>query len=300
MEVKLKLQRERGAVETKRGLAFTKLWCEAFDGVFSDAIHIEAGDQSCRLRRKDGGYWRDVLDIYYYEGWRSRSNKEHSIDELKVSHSSGGGTTDEEFERMIIIGKVGYIMKNRKEELTKKILEIKATFAGEIKELTSAIYDLEKAEQQRREDAEAIKLARRLSKLEKEGLYYAPEVTCDERRWDKGYEYNTSHTPSLQVRFNDDINRLAYLKITKVSASGKTCNIEYKNWNYDYVKTEEEESYYLPIGPSPLRTYDRVQMSNITAFIKGSGENTFDGEFDKNGNPIVIIPPMKLVEEETV
>ena len=310
MEILKELKRKRYELENQEVLQIQKVWAEYFDGELPDDCSLNAGRESLEIIGPDRKSW-GVCTIYYYTRWiRESEDKDRveRIEKLKASHSSGGGDTIDEFERMRLIGIVGTVLADHGDDIHARLNEIVSDYAELVKPIDRAIWDLEKAERERVEKKQNQEWTAFRNKVEMDGVAWAPDVSIDfEERWSGSINWRKKDLPSLNVRFNDEVHKIAWFRISKISESGKTCSVQLKQWRFKHQQVpgrdrwSEEEGTTSFWGPDyvddAVLKFDRVKIEYVWNMLH-QWKDKVTNNIDEDGNPFYLFPAQEEIDAE--
>lgn len=157
---------------------------------------------------------KQLFTIYFYERYREDVR-------LELSYYSTSTQSDFELDRLISIGKVAQIIKSNSERILRDIADIKKSDKGRESELYAIQDTYEKRLSEIRNAEYADKKVQAELQLRAEGVQFEPAV-------------------HFQLKRNYD-PRIKSIKILSVSASGKTCTVEYVTTGGSVGKEERVE-----------------------------------------------------------
>ena len=246
-----KLKTKRSKVEESKTDALSRMYLKYFGECLVDDDTIEVSDTYCYFKRfdPDYNYHKEMMSISV----RPKSWLDDEADSIETSFYTTNANDDFELNRMILIGKVGQVVLDFKDDIIAGYNSVQDEFKDKLSELNKEIWRLESEIREHESEIETIEENALLDKIEKEGLEF--EVDKD----------NLYRLPQLDIRFDFNIRHIRKIKVLDKTKSGKSADIEvetvHKNWN---PGTKENELVYN------TRTYERVRMDKISSLINYS------------------------------
>ena len=208
---------------------YSRVWMDylADDFPFENTF-IRASNERVEIHRDvDDRNRRELMTVYFREDWETKE-----FTELNTSVYSSSEDSQWELERLTTVGAVANVLLNHYDDILAALNTIKAEWS---EKYTNAYSDLRKADDmiynwQNEKNKLYLNHARDL--LMSEGLTF------------------TDKLGSFELRYDRDVNNIKTIKVTDVSASGKTCTVEVEQyWSYgDHVEK---------------RTYEKVRVSKL-------------------------------------
>ena len=242
------LKTKRSEVEESKTDALSRMYLKYFGECLVDDDTIEVSDTYCYFKRfdPDYNYHKEMMTISV----RPKSWRNEEADKIETSFYSTSANNEFELKRMKLIGKVGEVILDFKDDIIAEYNSVKGEFKDGISNFNKEIWALEKKVREMKSEIETIENDALMEKVESDGI----EFKVDE---EKLYTL-----PDLDVRFNWTVKNIQKIKVTGKTKSGKSCDLELvtvrKNWNSE--KDEYETVYYT-------NTYERVRMDKISYLV---------------------------------
>ena len=253
----LKLKTKRKRVEESKTDALSRMYLKYFGECLVNDDTIEVSDTYCYFKRFDSdyNYHKEMLSISV----RPLSWRNEEADKIETSYYSTSTNNEFELKRMILIGKVGQVILDFKDDIIAEYNSTRASFKDEISNFNREIWALEKKVREMRSEIDTIENDNLMKEVEGDGI----EFKVDEE--------NLYRLPDLDIRFDWTVKNIKKIKITGKTKSGKSADIELvtvsKTWNSE--KDEYETVYHT-------RTYERVRMDKINYLISWNKEIIVD------------------------
>ncbi len=242
------LKTKKQKVEEARTDALSRMYLKYFGECLVNDDTIEVSDTYCYFKRFDSdyNYHKEMLSISV----RPLSWRNEEADKIETSYYSTSTNNEFELKRMILIGKVGQVILDFKDDIIAEYNSIRASFKVEISKFNKEIWALEKKVREMNSEIDTIENDALMKKVESGGI----EFEFDEEDLYK--------LPDLDVRFDWNVKNIKKIKVTSKTKSGKSGDLELvtvrKNWNSE--KDEYETVYYT-------NTYERVRMDKINYLV---------------------------------
>jgi len=308
MEVLQELKSKKYQLEAQKVLQIQKVWSEYFIDEMPDDVFLQVGEESMDFIGTDSRSW-GICNVYYYKRWRrSGDDRKELIDELKASHSSGGGNTADEFARMRLLGIIGTVLMDHYDDILARLNEIHDDYDNLIDPVNHAIWDLEKAERERQESIQEKEWMAFRNKVEMDGVAWAPDVSIEfEERWSGSIDWRKKDLPSLRVRFNDEVHNIAWFRISQISPSGKTCSVQLKQWRFKNQQVPGRDRWADEPGTTNFRgpdyvddavlKFDRVKIDYVWEMLH-AWKDKVTNNIDEDGNPYYLFPSEEEINAE--
>jgi len=242
------LKTKRSKVEESKTDALSRMYMQYFGDCLVNDDTIEVSDTYCYFKRFDSdyNYHKEMLSISV----RPKSWRNEEADKIETSFFSTSANNEFELKRMVLIGKVGEVILDFKDDIVAEYNSVKDEFKDEISNFNKEIWALEKKVREMHSEVSTIENDALMEKVETDGI----EFEVDEE--------NLYNLPDLDVRFDWNVRGISKIKVTGKTKSGKSCDLELvtvrKNWNSE--KDEYETVYYT-------NTYERVRMDKISHLV---------------------------------
>jgi len=242
------LKTKRSEVEESKTDALSRMYLKYFGECLVDDDTIEVSDTYCYFKRfdPDYNYHKEMMTISV----RPKSWRNEEADKIETSFYSTSANNEFELKRMKLIGKVGEVILDFKDDIIAEYNSTRASFKDEISNFNKEIWALEKKVREMNSEINIIENDALMKKVESDGIEF--KVDGD----------NLYSLPDLDVRFDWTVKNIKKIKVTGKTKSGKSCDLELvtvrKNWNSE--KDEYETVYYT-------NTYERVRMDKISHLV---------------------------------
>ena len=247
------LLEKRESVKSDKIDALSRIYMQYFGDCLVNDDTIKVSDTSVYFMRfnPDCNYHKEVLAIYI----RPKSWLDEEADSIETSFYTTNANDDFELNRMILIGKVGQVILDFKDDIIAGYNSVQDEFKDKLSELSKEIWKLEREMSDLKSEIETIEKNALLDKLEKDGLEFKVD------------ESNLWNLPDLDIRFDWNVKGIRKVKVLGKTKSGKSADIEigtvHKAWNSD---TQKYELVYKN------NTYERVRMDKISSLVSYSKE----------------------------
>jgi len=210
LEVQIKdVKRERAVVTLNKNLAVGEL-IESYFTPFKEATIRVSGETATFYGVDEDGREKEIFNLYFYSRYQMDP-------ELKLSYYSSSSQSIFELDRLILLGKMARIVKERGETIIKEILEVSKGYSNRLSELFGI------------ED----KYQKEISAYNRENLN-SKKVEIRKALLSKGITFSSSR--EIQLKFNQ-VPYMKELRIENISASGKTGRVVYlDNWGYSRIE----------------------------------------------------------------
>ena len=233
---------------------YSKLTHSYFEEVLEDGDEINVGSSSITFLRPQEGsnYKKDLLTLRIEsEYWR---DEEKNL--ISTSFHSTTDNSEYELRRMILIGKVGQILFDFKDDILAGWNEIRNRYKNELKELNTKRFSIEREISSIKHQIKDVERQVILTKVESEGIKFElPE----------GKSIN--ELPNMDVKFDRTVHNVKGIKIIKKTTSGKSADIELKIM--DNVWNPNTQSY---IEKEQIKVVEKVRMDNVERFLQYNSE----------------------------
>jgi hypothetical protein len=210
---------------------YSRVWMDYLADDFPfDNTHIRMHDGRVEIHRDvDDRNRRELMTVYFREDWETKE-----FTELNTSVYSSSENSQWELERLTTVGAVANVLLNHYDDILTALNTIKAEWSenyinaySDVGRAGSMIYNWQNEKNKMYLD-HAEKL------LMSEGLTFTDELG------------------SFELLYDQYVNSIKTIKVTNVSASGKTCTVEVEQyWSYrDQIEK---------------RTYEKVRVSKLNS-----------------------------------
>jgi len=227
---------------------------EYFEEVLEEGDTIVVSSDRVEFTRPQEGYNynKELLTLYF----NNRDWRDEEADSIQTSFYSTSENSEYELRRMILIGKVGQIVLDFKDDILGKFNQIKADTKEELSKARKVEWDIEKEIREVNNQIDKIKKENLFSKLENEGI----EFELPEGK-------SVHELPNIDVRFDWTVYNVKGIKIIKKTTSGKSADIELKVMNN--VWNMDSQSYN---GKEQIIVVEKVRMDNVERFLQYNSE----------------------------
>ena len=262
IEKKQKLKDEVGekeeALVTKREEAKHSLMMQYFGDCLEEGDELQVSGDYIYFKKPhpDYSYLKEVLTLEM----RTKSWRDEEADSIRTSFYSTNDYSDFELRRMVLLGKVGQVILDFKDDIIAGYNSIVNEFKGEISEVREHRYNIDKEISDHVKEIKTIKRTKLYNKVRTEGLVF-------------GYKENKLRDlPSLDVRFNHEVRYIRSIKIVGETKSGKSVDIEVETLrsNNDWDTGKET------IESNGLRTYQKVRWDKVQSLIVWNEEKVLE------------------------
>ena len=242
------LEEQRSKVESDKTDALSRMYMQYFGDCLVNDDTIEVSDTYVYFKRfsPDFNRHKEMISISV----RPSSWRDEEADKIETSFYCTSSCSDFELNRMIMIGNVGQVILDFKDDIIAGYNSVQESFKDKLSGLNKEIWRLEREMREHKSEIETIEENALLDKLEKDGLEFKVEKD------------NLYRLPDLDIRFDWNIRHIRKIKVLDKTKSGKSADIEvqtvHTSWNSD---TNEYELVYKN------NTYERVRMDNISRLI---------------------------------
>ena len=248
LESKLKETSERKwLLREEYELKIQNMLTEVFSSVLEeeDELSFSMNGYLTFKRPQEGySYKKEVLSLYF----REMNYQEPVVEEIQTSFYSTTENSEYELRRMILLGEVGKILLNSKEDILAKYNPILKEFSD--KSLSSSVWEIEIKIQEVKNYIHLEEMKSLEKKLEEEGIEF---------------EYNEDtykSLPTLDIRSDFSVNYVKSIKVLLKTTSGKSANVKIvavrvlRDFESGKTLFEEKEMFF-----------DKVRMSNIKRLL---------------------------------
>jgi hypothetical protein len=239
----------RQNLEEARVDIISRMIHEYFEDVLEKEDVIEVTSNRVTFKRPQEGYsyLKDLVELYFKtENWR-----DETANEIQTSFYSTNENSEFELRRMILIGKVGQIVLDFKDDILVRYNQIMLDKKEEITEAHKVVWGIEKNIKEVEDQIRQIEKENILSKVESEGI-----------RFELPEGKSVYELPNLGVKFNWTVNNVKEIKVLNKTASGKSADVELKVMHNVY--DTDIQSYKIK---EQTQLVEKVRMDNIESFL---------------------------------
>ena len=212
-----------------------------------DVLEVSGSYIYFKRPHPDYSYLKEVLTL----DMKSKSWRDDEVDSIRTSFYSTNENSDFELRRMVLLGKVGQVILDFKDDIIAGYNNVIDKFKSSMAKVSKERYNLSKEIDDHRREVTTIKRAKLYAKVRTEGLVFG---------YDKKY---LRDLPSLDVRFDYQVRYIRSIKIVGETKSGKSVDIEVETLReqYDY---DTGESTIVSNG---ISTYHKVRLDKVKSLI---------------------------------
>tara|TARA_B100001093_G_scaffold452593_1_gene460740 strand:- start:458 stop:1252 length:795 start_codon:yes stop_codon:yes gene_type:complete len=202
-----KLVEKRRKIELDKRVELTEAMEYFFPELLNDDTHLEVSDSYVYFKKKseDYNYPKEILTLSMRgAGWR-----DDNIEKIETGFYSTTDNSIFELERMVLIGGVGRILLDYSDDIIANWNCVVLKYKDLLSNARKKVWDKEK---------EISELDRQVTELKKAAL--------KDKMMSDGIEFTEGIT--LGARWNWDIRNVMGIKITRVTPSGKSYDLELK------------------------------------------------------------------------
>jgi hypothetical protein len=239
----------RQNLEEARVDIISRMIHEYFEEVLEEGDVIGVASDRVAFKRPQQGYSypKDLVELYFKsEDWRDKT-----ANEIQTSFYSTTDNSEFELRRMILIGKVGQIVLDFKDDILARYNQIISDTKEEISKVWKVFCDIESEIREIKNQIHQIEKENILSKVESEGIKFElPEGK------------SVYELPNIDVKFDWTINNVKEIKVLNKTASGKSADVELKVMHNVY--DTDIQSYKIK---EQTQLVEKVRMNNIESFL---------------------------------
>ena len=238
-------------LKSQKADQLSKVYHEYFDEVLEEGDTIKVSNDRVEFTRPQEGYNynKELLNLYF----KSKDYSSDEADEIQTSFYSTTGNDDFELKRMILIGKVGEILLDFKDDILGAFNQVQNQFKDALDNKAEEFYDLENQIRKLKNQIKEIKQQQLLDKLEDEGIKLDYELNEDTPLY---------RFPSIELKFDYLVAGVRSIKILSKTKSGKSATLQVERvrraWDY------ENKKYFW--NPEVIEERN-VRMQNILGFL---------------------------------
>lgn len=240
----------RRTIEKQKKEQLSKVYFQYFGDVLEEGDEIEGGDNSLKITRPKEGYnYNPELISLYFRGkdWR-----EDTVDEIETSFYTTSDNSEFELRRMILIGKVGQVLLDFKDNILEAYNHVKDQFKDALSKQMKEVFGFEKEIKELENQIRVIEKENLLEKVEKEGIEFElPE----------GKDLN--YLPNMDVKFDRTIYNIKGLQIVGKTKSGKSADLRLTTLRKAYKPDSD-----IPEIKEEIQIVEKVRMDKIEQFLQ--------------------------------
>ena len=257
-KLKDEVSEKEEALVTKKEEAKHSLMMQYYGDCLEEGDELQVSGDYVYFKKPhpDYSYLKEVLTLEM----RTKSWRDEEADSIRTSFYSTNDYSDFELRRMVLLGKVGQVILDFKDDIIAGYNNVIDKFKSSMAKVSKERYKLSKEIDEHHREVTAIKRAKLYKKVRAEGLVF-------------GYEEGSIRTlPSLDVRFDQQVRYIRSLKIVGETKSGKSVDIEVETLqsNYDWNTGKET------IESSGFRTFQKVRYDKVQSLIDWNEEKVLE------------------------
>ena len=204
---KKKLVEKRQKIELDKRVDLTEAMEYFFPELLNDDTHLEVSDSYIyfKKKREDYNYPKEVLSL----SLRGKSWRDDNIETIETGFYSTNENSFFELERMVLIGSVGKILLDYSDDIIANWNCVVLKYKDLLSNARKKVWDKEKEISELDSQVTELKKAALKDKLMSDGIEFTEGIT-------------------LGARWNWDIRNVRGIKITRVTPSGKSYDLELK------------------------------------------------------------------------
>jgi len=239
----------RQNLEEARVDIISRMIHEYFEDVLEKGDVIGVTSERVTFKRPQEGYSysKELAELYF----KSKDWREYEVAEIQTSFYSTTGNSEYELRRMILIGKVGQIVLDFKDDILANLNQIISDTQEGLSEARRVEYAIEKEIRGVKDQISQIEKENILAKVESEGI-----------RFELPEGKSVYELPNFGVKSNRTIVNVKEIKVKNKTASGKSADIEVKVMHNVY--DTGTQSYKIK---ELIQLVERVRMENIESFL---------------------------------
>ena len=204
---KNKLVEKRQKIELDKRVELTEAMEYFFPELLNDDTHLEVSDSYVyfKKKREDYTYPKEVLTL----SLRGKSWRDDDIEKIEAGFYSTTDNSIFELERMVLIGSVGRILLDYSDDIIANWNCVVLKYKDLLSNARKKVWDKEKEISELDNQVTELKKAALKAKMMSDGIEFTEGIT-------------------LGARWNWDIRNVMGIKITRVTPSGKSYDLELK------------------------------------------------------------------------
>ena len=238
-------------LKSQKADQLSRIYHQYFDEVLEEGDTIKVSRDRVEFTRPQEGYNhnKELLNLYFKQkNWR-----DDEADEIQTSFYSTTGNDDFGLKRMILIGKVGEILLNSKDDILGAYNQVQNQFKDALDNKAEEWYDLKNQIGKLKSQIKEIEKQQLLDKLEGDGIKLDYELNEDTPLY---------RFPSIDLKSDYQIYGVRSIKILNKTKSGKSATLQVERarraWDYENKKHFWE---------SEVIEEKNVRMQNILGFL---------------------------------
>lgn len=240
------LESEQDKLKSDRADDRNQLFQKYFSDVLEDGKYVlNVYGESFRVYTEDDSI--NLVGITFdRDGWSG------PYDRISTNFYTTRSSSMFEFTRMVLIGKVGAVLRDFHDDVLAEFNSIHEKYAPELDKLGEEMWKVKKEVEKLKLEISEIEKNIALDAFEKDGIEFS--IPDNEEYW---------RLPKMDIKWDTDINQVTKVRMLSKTASGKSCDLEVetigKDWSYG------DHGFKVAVR---TRVFNRVRMSNVESFIK--------------------------------
>ena len=238
-------------LESQKADQLSIIYHQYFDEVLEEGDTIKVSRDSLKFTRPQEGsnYTRELLTLYFKQkNWR-----DEEADRIQTSFYSTIDSSDFELMRMKLIGKVGEILLDSKDDILGAYNQVQSQFKDALDKQAKEYRDLKDQIGKLKIQIEEIKKQQLLDKLEGEGIkldYELDENTASYR------------LPSIDLKSDYRLNGVRSINILNKTKSGKSATLQVER-----IRRAWDDANKKYFWKPEVMVEKNVRMQNILGFL---------------------------------
>ena len=240
------LESEQDKLKSDRADDRNQLFQKYFSDVLEDGKYVlNVYGESFRVYTEDDS--TNLVSLTFdRDSWRG------PYDRITANFYTTSSFSMFEFNRMVLIGKVGAVLRDFHDDILAEFNSILDKYATELEELAEQIWKVKKEIEKLKLEISEIEKNIALQAFEKDGIQFS--LPDNEEFW---------RLPKMDIKWDTDINQITKVRMLSKTSSGKSCDLEIetigKEWSYG------DSAFKVNVR---TKVFNRVRMSNVENFIK--------------------------------
>ena len=241
----------RRVIEDQKADQLSIIYHQYFDEVLEEGDTIKVSRNNLEFTRPQEGYNynKELLTLYF----KQKNWEDEEADRIQTSFYSTLDSSDFELRRMKLIGKVGEILLDSKDDILGAYNQVQSQFKDALDKQAKEFYDLKDQIVKLKSQIEEIKKQQLLDKLEGDGIkliYKLDENTPSYR------------LPSIDLKSDYRINGVRSINILNKTKSGKSATLQ-----VELVRRAWDDANKKYFWKPEVMVEKNVRMQNILGFL---------------------------------
>jgi len=242
----------RRVIEDQKADQLSIIYHQYFDEVLEEGDTIKVSRNNLEFTRPQEGYNynKELLTLYF----KQKNWEDEEADRIQTSFYSTTSNDEFELRRMILIGKVGQILLDFKDDILGAYNQVQSQFKDALDKKDKEFYDLKNQIRELKSQIKEIEKQQLLDKLEGEGI-----------KLDYELDENTPSykLPSIELKFDYQVQGVRSIKILNKTKSGKSATLQ-----VELVRKAWDEVNKKHFWKPEVMVEKNVRMQNILGFLR--------------------------------